>query len=195
MGGVSDNIGLRGPLTALTSNNYPWSIPNKINNKKIKKLVVIVVDAKTLSDEGYDKDPSPPGLIKVLETVSTVPLDNYSFDTIELLKNKFKRWQKDRKSLWNNPKNAFKHCPPKPDKMTPASLRPLDLYAIYVGFDQIVDGQTYQGENRDWYLNLPTTFNLPAGTIDKLRGVGKDLLEVSEPFKALEECLSSELTG
>jgi NTE family protein len=190
-GGVSDNIGLRGPLTALTSNNYPWSIPNKINNKKIKKLVVIVVDAKTLPNKDYDTKQSPPGLIKVLETVSTVPLDNYSFDTIELLKNKFKRWQKDRKNLWSNPKHAFQHCPPKPDKMTSASLQPLDLYAIYIGFDQIADGETYQGENRSWYLSLPTAFNLPAGTIDKLRGVGKDLLEASEPFKALVGCMNS----
>ena len=154
-------------------------------------LVVIVVDAKTLPDKGYDKEPSPPGLIKVLETVSTVPLDNYSFDTIDLLNKEFDQWKKDRRNLWSNTKNAFKYCPPKADKVTPRSLQPLDLYAIYVGFDQIPDGKTYQGKNRSWYMNIPTTFNLPAETIDKLRGVGKDLLEASKPFNALTACLKA----
>ena len=63
------------------------------------------------------------------------------------------------------------------------------LYPIYVGFDQIRDGQTVIGENRDWYLNLPTSFHLKREDIDKLRGAGKEILETSKPFQALKSCL------
>jgi NTE family protein len=189
-GGIADNIGLRVPLTSLSSGDIAWSVLNKVNNKKIKKIVVIVVDAKTQGKNKIGKSQSPPGLIKVLETVSTVPLDNYSFDTINLLKVRFKQWQKDRQSLWKDDQTTFKNCPPEPDNATPEDLKPLDLYAIYIGFDQIADGQEFQGHKRDWYLDLPTSFYLPADTVDSLRGVANDLLETSDPFKDLRSCLN-----
>lgn len=194
-GGIADNIGLRGPLTAITSNDSPWSLPNKINTRnpngspKIEKLVVIIVDAKTRPKTHYDEHASPPGLLKVLETISTVPLDNYSFDTVERLKIEFKQWQKDRSGLWPDRRKAFEPCPPPPPDLNPRGLQPLDLYAIYVGFDQIADGETISGEDREWYLTRKTSFVLPAKTIDKLRGAGGAILEKSEPFQHLTACL------
>jgi NTE family protein len=59
-GGVADNIGLRGPLTSLTSGDVSPSILNKLNNKQIKKLVVIVVDAKNETPNAADQSPSAP---------------------------------------------------------------------------------------------------------------------------------------
>jgi len=194
-GGVADNIGFRGPPTAITSNDSPWSLPNRINarnpdgSSKIEKLVVIIVDAKTRPKTKFDLDPSPPGLLTVLETISTVPLDNYSFGTIERLKAEFKQWQKDRRSLWKDRNDAFRSCPPPPDNLTPAGLRPLDLYAVYVGFDQIADGQEYFGHDREWYLTRKTSFVLEKDTIDDLRKVGGALLDDSEPFQGLVDCL------
>lgn len=188
-GGLSDNIGLSDPLTALTSNNHPYSIPKKINQRKIKKLVVIIVDAMTSPEENFELEQSPPGLIKVLSTATGVPMGNYTFSTIERVKKQFDQWQKDRRSLWSDSRNAFKHCPPPPDKMTEESLRPIDLYPIYVGFDQISDNETYLGKDRDWYFNIPTSFNLPEDNVDKLRGVAGEILENSETFGALRDCL------
>ncbi len=188
-GGLSDNIGLSDPLTALISNNHPYSIPKKINQRKIKKLVIIIVDAMTSPEENFELKQSPPGLIKVLSTATGVPMGNYTFSTIERVKKQFNQWQKDRRSLWSDPGNAFKNCPPKPDKMTDESLRPLDLYPIYVGFDQIADNETYFGKGRDWYFNIPTSFKLPKDSVDKLRGVAGEILENSETFRALRDCL------
>ncbi len=189
-GGLSDNIGLSDPLTALISNSHPYSIPKKINQRKIKKLVVIIVDAMTAPEENFELEQSPPGLIKVLSIATGVPMGNYTFSTIERVKDQFKRWQKDRRSLWNNPRNTFKHCPPPPDKITEKSLRPIDLYPIYVGFDQIADNETYFGKGRDWYLNIPTSFKLPKDSVDKLRGVAGKILDKSEPYSALRDCLN-----
>lgn len=220
-GGIADNIGLRGPLASMTSNDISWSLVNKINNGKIKKLVVIVVDAKTAPILTYDKSPSPPNVFKVLEAVSTVPLDNYSMDTIELLKDDVKEWQKARQNLWKNPKTTFEHCPPAPDNAKPTSLKPLDLYTIYIGFDQIdddtlsfpdspdripatADQKVPGSENssgmqsltsnylhwKEWYLNLPTSFQLKPDTINNLRWVSKHLMDNSKSFQGLTKCLS-----
>lgn len=188
-GGLSDNIGLNDPLVALTSNSHPYSVPKMINKRKIKKLAVIIVNTTTVPEESFEKKQSPPGLVKVLSTAVGTPMDNYTFSVIEQVKKQFKQWQNARQSLWNDPRNAFKNCPPEPDKTTRESLRPLDLYPIYVGFDQIGDNETYLGKNRDWYFNIPTSFNLPSDSIDKLRGVAGEIMENSETFNSLRDCL------
>ena len=183
-GGVSDNIGLRGPLTAIESNDLPWSIPNKINEGNIEKLVVIIVDAKTAPETHFDEKAAPPSLVTVLETAATVPLDNYSFDTVERMRGVFDGWRKDRSDLWRNKDDAFRACPPPPDQRSPGDLKPLDLYAIYVGFDQIRD----PNEQRR-FLNLPTSFDLPRREVDELRKIASVLMDQSDQFPDLRRCL------
>jgi NTE family protein len=45
-GGLADNIGLRGPEVAITTSDSSWSLLNKVNNGVVKRLAVIIVDAK-----------------------------------------------------------------------------------------------------------------------------------------------------
>ena len=183
-GGVADNIGLRGPLTVITSNDPSWSLPNLINNGKIEKLVVIVVDAKTRPANDFDKSPSPPGLFQIIPSIATVPLDNYSFDTIDLLRQIFKNWRRDRQHLWTNPRRAFEHCPPEPDNAKPGDLLPLDLYAIYVGFDQLENP-----EQRRKFLNMETSFHLASHQVDALIDIGPKIMAATKSFTDLTTCL------
>ena len=45
-------------------------------------------------------------------------------------------------------------------------------------------------EERNWFKNLPTTFELPRGTIDRLRDVGRRLLAEDPKFQELMKALS-----
>ena len=188
-GGVADNIGLRGPLTALLSTDSPWSLLTRVNSSRTEKIVVIVVDAKSRPDNRYERDPSPPGLFTILDAIATIPMNNLSSDIVRRHVPEFVQWRKDRRNLWSDRRNAFKYCPPPPDNPNPAGLRPLDLYAIYVGFEQIAADQEYFGHDRDWYLTRKTSFVLPKDTIDDLRKVGGALFDRSEPYQSLVECL------
>ncbi len=177
-GGVADNIGLRGPLVALQSNDLPWNLPNKINKDQIKKLVVIVVDAKTSPPVDFDKSPSPPGLIDVLTTISTVPMENFSFDTLELLRNTVEQWRKDR--------DAYTACQSILDTQCPSGKMPfgpppaVELYRMYIGLDRIENAK-----ERKYFLNMATSFYLPAKQVDDLRGIAKTLLDRSKDFQRL----------
>jgi len=171
-------------LVASESNDLPWSIPNKVNNGKIEKLVVIVVDAKTRPRTKFDRKASPPGTLTVLETTSTVPMENYSFDTVERLRNLFQGWRRDRRRLWKNSRQVFKFCPPPPDNRQAGDLKPLDLYEIYVGFDQIKDPA-----ERDEFLNMKTSFYLPEKQVESLIKIGPQLMEQTPAFPALSACL------
>jgi len=194
-GGIADNIGFRGPLAAIQSNDTPLSLPRMINQRgpngrpRIQKIVVILVNARNAPTVSYDKESSPPGLFTVLNTIATVPMDNYSFDTVELLQNTFEKWQFDRRHLYENPGDAYAPCAPAPENLPAAALQPLDLYPIVVGFDQIEDGEEYLGEDRDWYLSLPTSFVLERDKVDKVRGFAGALLDNTETFRALRKCL------
>ena len=186
-GGVADNIGLRGPLEAIASVNHPWSVLQRMNQKKIDKLVVIVVNAATNPATGRDQSASVPGLIDTLTTAATVPLDNYSFDTVELLSKTMIEFNTDARLVGDcNRLSAGKgeQCAlklPAPHKV--------DLYPIQVAFEYIASR-----EERTWFKNLPTTFKLPRETIDKLRAVGRRLLSEDPQFqnlmKALDGCLA-----
>lgn len=178
-GGIADNIGLRRPLTAIRSNDYAWNIPNMVNRGEIKKLVVITVDARTAPKSAVGETPRSPGLTQVIDYIASVPMANYSFDTVELLRSTFKDWSKDRKVYAQCQNYLQSACraqmpfPPPP---------PLGLYDIYVGFDRIADPQ-----QREHFRNLPTTLQLPRKDVDDLIAIGRKLLYESPAFQRLIE--------
>lgn len=175
-GGVADNIGLRGPYYALSELDSPWSVLRMINLDRVKKVLVIVVNAKTDPDTKMDQKENAPGWKDVLMTVATDPLDNFSFDTIELLVNSFKQWKMDYESIKSCEKKLKELCPQQ--QLPRDSLTEVDFYAVVVGFDMLE-----KEEERAFFKNLPTTFKLPPETIDRLRGVASKLLHESPAFK------------
>jgi NTE family protein len=187
-GGVADNIGLRGPLEAIASTNHPWSVLQMMNKQRVNKLVVIVVNAATEPATERDQRATVPGLIDTLTTAATVPLDNYSFDTVELLRKTMSEFNTDallvegcnRLSAGKGEQCALKL--PAPYKV--------DLYPVQVAFEYIASR-----EQRTWFKNLPTTFVLPPETIDKLRAVARQLLNEDPQFQNLLKALNGCLPG
>lgn len=159
-GGVADNIGLRGPLAALESGDVMPSIIDRINLEQIKTLVMIIVDAKNETPTTFDRAPVPPGLVDIVTAIATVPLDNYSFDTLQLLQDILRR----RNDAQRQSADLFK----------------VDLYRITVSFDQIKDEA-----ERVRFFGIKTSFNLPDNEVDALRRKGAELLRQSPCFQAL----------
>jgi len=177
-GGIADNIGLRSVLVALGSNDLSWNLPNKMNQGKIKKIVVIVVDARTEPKTTMDKTARSPRLTKIIDNIATVPMSNYSFETVQELFKTFDEWRSDSQNYEDCKDVLDKNCPGAnmPDK-PPA---PVDTYGIYIGFDQIKDQK-----KREYFLNMPTTFSLKKEEVDDLRGIGPKILDDSKEFQRL----------
>jgi len=182
-GGVADNIGLRGPLEAIASSNHPWSVLQRMNQKKIDRLVVIAVNAATNPATGRDQAADVPGLLDTLTTAANVPLDNYSFDTVELLSKTVNEFNADARLVEGcNKLSARKGA--QCALNLPAPHR-VDLYPIQVAFEYLASP-----EERTWFKNLPTTFELPRESIDKLRAVGRRLLNEDPQFQNLMKALN-----
>lgn len=185
-GGVADNIGLRSPLAALSSINHPWSLVRMINLEKIDKLVIITVNAATDPPTQRDAIPKVPSMIDTLTTAATVPLDNYSFDTLELLTATVKEYN-SYAQLINGCKKLAKDKG-KQCELEIAAPYHVELFPAQVAFEYIADA-----EQRDWFKALPTSLELPRGTVDRLCNVGRRLLQEDPEFHKLMEELKGTL--
>jgi NTE family protein len=177
-GGVADNIGLREPLTALSSENNSWSVFTRINFEQVNKLVVIVVNAATNPATARDRSAKVPGLLETVTTVATIPLDNYSFETLEMLRATVKEFNKEMDFISGCKDLAVEKGPQCAlDIPTPHQI---EFFPVEVAFEYI-----QPDEERDWFKNLPTSFELPRETVDKLRAVGRRILGEDPQFRKL----------
>lgn len=175
-GGIADNLGLRGPLQALVSNDSALNLPVKMATGKIKKLLIITVDAKNQPDLNFDASATPPGVINVLNTVANVPMDNFSFETAETLRKTFDELSKDKNNYLDCQSQLQSHCPTAVMSTPAPNIPQLDF--IYIGFDLLSDPA-----ERNKFFNMATSFSLPAAEIDDLRNVAKRLLGESETYR------------
>ncbi len=177
-GGVADNIGLRAPLNAIFNKNNSWSVLSRIDLKQVDKLVVIVVNAATNPDTALDQTPKVPGLLSTVSKVATIPLDNYSIETLELLRATVNSFNEEMRLIAGCKqlvleKGSRCHL----DIQTPHQI---EFFPIEVAFDYI------QSEgDRNWSKNLPTTFELPRTTVDRIRAEGRQILHEDKEYNKL----------
>jgi len=175
-GGLADNIGLRGPYAALSGDDSPWSVLSKINQGAVRRVVVITANAKTKASHDWDRRRRAPGILDVLGFVSSGPMDNYSFDTVQMIREFFTQMNADAQS-WNE-------CTARVNATCPAAgtddqLPVVDFFAVELSFDAVDDEAL-----RSCLDNLPTSFALPKPTVDLLRAVARSLLMGSKDFRA-----------
>lgn len=91
-GGVSDNIGLRGPIRSTASTDPAFSLRRMIDLHRVHRLAVIVVNAKTEAASRWDTREKAPGVLSVLKTAANTPMGDYSFETVELFQRLVDEW-------------------------------------------------------------------------------------------------------
>ena len=174
-GGISDNIGLRSIIWSLESSDPAFSIQRRVTQGIIKKLVIIVVDAATDTQSNRDNTAETPGVVDVITAAAIIPLDNYSFDTVDRAKSALGGYTEDTKVRQRCQNILQEHCPGT--KLPGGDLSSVDVYLSHVTFHTIDDP-----ELRFQYKNLPTNFALPADTVDELRAMGGQLLKSNPAF-------------
>ena len=87
-GGVADNIGVRGVLETLEELAASAAFRDEVGFGGIRRIVLIVVNARSSPRTDWDRSESPPGFVVQLLQASSVPIDRYSFETIETMKDR-----------------------------------------------------------------------------------------------------------
>lgn len=172
-GGLADNLGLRAVYDLYVRDD----IRAKINNGKIKRLLVIVVNAKTQGRETFDKNEAPPGLKTTAYKTATVSMDNYSFESVEVFTDLLKERIRAQQNVAGCQQLLDRHARDG-YRIPPLAGGNLKLYVADLTFDNLDDpGQ------RDYFNNIPTSFKLSKEQVDKLIEVGGQLLTRHPEFK------------
>ena len=164
-GGLSDNLGLSHVL-----DSYLYEeINQRIDDRRIKRLVVIVVDAGTEPPENLESRRSAPGLFIVGYKTATISMENHSDALVARLHD----LMSDR-------------CAGSPQADTSESDR-VALYLIHLSFHGVDDF-----DRRRRLLSLPTSFALPDDDVDELIELGGELLRDNADYQRLLDDLGAE---
>jgi NTE family protein len=159
-GAISDNLGIRILVERVIEEGGLDHTLERIGYDRIRKIVLILVNAQTEPELDLDRDSIVPGLAFMMGLTTAIQIRHSNFETIEFVRASFENWADNLST---------------PEK-------PLSFQMVEVGFDGITDPD----ERR--YLNeLPTSFSLDAEDVDRLIEAGRRLLRESHDFqKALE---------
>jgi NTE family protein len=173
-GGISDNLGMRGVLDALEVFEalHDSGRPTPIDDAK--RIIVFIVNSLSTPPTDWDKHESAPHTASVLVKAAGVPIDHYSYEAVELLKDTAARWQALRQ-LRDSPAFARGRDPAVDDALR--APKP-DIYAIDVSFPRLKDKDEVK------YLNKqPTSFSLPSEAVDRLRAAAGEIIRESPEFQ------------
>ncbi len=178
-GGVSDNIGMRMVLDAFEQIFANASFREAMDFGRYRRVALIVANARSSPRIDWDRSEAPPGFIEQLLQSTSVPIDNFSFETVEAMRDRVQTYALRRELLIAKARLAGA-TEAEAEAKANAILPNLDLYPISVSFDEIADPQ-----ERDYFMDLPTSFVLPAGAVDRLREIAGRLLRQSPDYQRM----------
>jgi NTE family protein len=173
-GGLSDNLGLRGPYQAVTTTDSAWSVLKTANLDQLGRLMIIAANAKTTKHRDWDRHSRPPGIGAVLGVVTDGPMDDVSADSVEMTKDHFDYLKQLGNTVDACNQRLQKDCPDSPPIYNPITT---DFTFSELSFDEIPDPRL-----RRCLQELPTSFSLPKETVDLLRNAAAYLLMNADAF-------------
>jgi NTE family protein len=175
-GGLSDNLGVRGVLEALEELEASPRFRETSRILRVKRIVVFVVNSLSVPDTDWDTHERPPNDLQILLKATGVPIDRYSYEAVELLKDIIYRWKEIRAlraagAFAGANSASLERAVDVPD---------VDLYAVDVSIAADVNAA-----ERDYLNNLPTSFVLPDEAVDRLREAAGRIVRSSPEYQRL----------
>jgi len=175
-GGVSDNVGMRGVLDALEVLEALQEAGLTTRLASARRIIVFVVNSLSSPPINWDESEVSPGTVDVLLKATGTPIDAFSYEAVELLKDTAARWRTMRRIRDSGALATNK------DPVIVEALRVpnAEIYAIDVSFPQLKDKSELDYLNRQ-----PTSFVLPAEAVDRLRAAAGTIILASPEFQRL----------
>jgi len=166
-GGISDNLGLRSVLDVLETYEALHEAGQPTPLDHIRRIIIFVVNSLSIPSTKWNESENPPGTVDVLIKSAGVPIDRYSGEMVEQLKDIDARWRTLRQIRESG---TFTKASGSP--MTEIMNAPnADIYVIDVSFKALQDKS-----ERDYLNQLPTSFTLPNEAVDRLRGAAHAII-------------------
>ncbi|MBH0181895.1 MAG: patatin-like phospholipase family protein [Nitrospira sp.] len=175
-GGLSDNIGMRAVLENTAYIGDLESTFQSLGAKRIRKLVYLMVSAETTPDPNQYTLNKIPGLMRVSKALVDIPINRYSTDTAEFMRQAVSQWQRE-----------LRQRPPDAQRIfTPDA----EIYFITVSLAEIEDTVEHAR-----FMNIPTNLALTDDELDHLLLAASRLLRKDKDFQRLLHDLESDATA
>jgi NTE family protein len=171
-GGVVDNLGIHGLIEATVSNHAPEivdvggghrrSILYALNDRKVRKLVVVVVNARSDPVNDIYTSPDRPGLLSMFGAVASDPIDAAS-------------------SGMNSQLRVLMSELKKADLVTQG----MKVYDIEVDFDLLDPAVKKQKDLRDAAKIIPTSWTISAENLVVVKDASRQLMQNNPCFQKL----------
>ena len=92
-GGISDNLGLRSVLDVLETLEALQEAGQPTRLDHIRRIIIFVVNSLSIPSTKWNKSEDPPGTVPILVKAAGVPIDRYSGEMVEELKDIDARWK------------------------------------------------------------------------------------------------------
>jgi NTE family protein len=165
-GGLSDNIGMRAVLENTAYVGGLESTFQSLGAKKIRKLVYLIVSAETTPDLNQYTMNEIPGLRPVSRALVDIPINRYSTDTVELMRQAVSLWRRELRQRPPGTEGIF-----APDA---------DIYFINASLTEVADPA-----EQARLMNIPTNLALTDDELDHLLLAATKLLWNDKDFQRL----------
>ena len=166
-GGITDNLGLRAIYEVIEVSGGAKATYEELGRKPPRYGVVIAVNASTDPEPEMDMSNRQPSIGETIGAMSNVQLHRYNDATLELFQKSLGRWTEALST---------------PD-------RPVTPYFVRLGFSDLE-----QPEERRFFNQVPTSFNLSEEQVDRLIEAGHELLRNNPDYQQLLADLSGAVT-
>jgi hypothetical protein len=139
-------------------------------------LAIIIVDASTERDYGWDSRDRTLGLGTVMGSVAQVTGNRYSFETVELFREVSARLDRERAAARAQAGDS--------------QSAKIESYIVELHFSQLADKS-----DRRFFNSVPTRLQLPSKTVDRLRQLAARQLADNVEFRRLVSDLRDQSIG
>jgi NTE family protein len=173
-GGVADNLAMREVVAILDELEALHLEGVRTPLDHARRLAVFVVNSLSSPPLDWDKKRSTPDTVDILLQATGVPIDHYSYETVELLRDTAARWKmlrsiRDSGAIVDNGNPALAEVMRVPN---------LEIYVINVSFAELKDAT-----ERAYLNEQPTSFALPPEAVDRLRAAAGTIVLQSTDFQ------------
>ena len=177
-GGVADNLGLRSLEETVDAMGNFWTAMKVTGREKVRKIVLIVVNAESKTESQWDKAEVVPPLSAILGNYSTIAIVRYNRETMAVLQESFGRWIDQIREG---------RCPPGQISTEPGSCGDIEFYLVDIRFRNLENEA-----EADYLAGLPTTFRLSPEEVDRLKAAGRKILTESDDYRKFLRDLDAE---
>jgi NTE family protein len=169
-GAFADNLGARAILDEVALGDTVTDALRRNGFSRARRMLFVIVDARTGFDQRYARVSEPLGIKKVMDAVVSATFNRYSFETMNLMRARVKRWENDVRTTRCKSTLTIPDC----DKF--------DIDLVELSFDRVRDA-----DERAYLDRIPTAFTISTEQIIRLRRAARLLVEESPEMRTFIE--------